>query len=62
MPPLICAERGHLTVCGHPGATAFLLKKCVRLLPLKICEVPLGCDVTVYISYVRHAELVKQED
>ena len=26
--PLIFAEIGLLTVCGHPGAAAFLLKKC----------------------------------
>ena len=28
--PLIFAETGHLTVCRHPGATAFLLKKCLQ--------------------------------
>ena len=27
VPPLIFAETGHLTVCGHPGTTAFLFKK-----------------------------------
>ena len=33
--PPIFAETGRLTVCGHPGATAFLLKKRLRTL-LKI--------------------------
>ena len=28
--PLIFSETRHLTVCGCPGATAFLLKKCLR--------------------------------
>ena len=26
--PLICAETGRLTVCGHPDPAAFFLKKC----------------------------------
>ena len=29
-PPLIFVETGQLTVRGHPGATTFLLKKCLR--------------------------------
>ena len=42
-PPYICkgTKTGLLTVCGHPGATAFLLKKKVFVPvpppPLKIC-------------------------
>ena len=27
--PLIFAKTGHLTVCGHPGTSPFLLIKCL---------------------------------